>query len=61
MIQKAIETTVDTDETGLVAKTDGTVLVAKTQTKRTGICVACAIDDMFSSFNTAPKATWLKR
>ena len=34
---------------------------AYTQTKRTGICFACAPDDMFSGFNTAHKAAWLTR
>ena len=38
----------------------GSVLEAYTQTKRSGICVACAIDEMFSDFNTAHKA-WLTR
>ena len=38
----------------------GSVLEAYTQTKRTGICVACVLDDMFSGFNTARKAAWLK-
>ena len=32
-----------------------------TQTNRTDIRVACAHDDMFSSFNTARKAVWLTR
>ena len=31
-----------------------------TQTKRTDICFACALDDMFSGFNTARKLAWLK-
>ena len=38
----------------------GSVLEAYTQTKRTDICFACALDDMFSDFNTARKAAWLK-
>ena len=28
--------------------------------KRTDICVACELDNMFSGFNTARKAAWLK-
>ena len=31
-----------------------------TQTKRTDICFACELDDIFSGFNTALKAAWLK-
>ena len=38
----------------------GSVLEVFTQTKRTDICFACAFDDMFSGFNTARKAAWLK-
>ena len=38
----------------------GIVLEAYTQTKRAGICFACALHDMFSGFNTARKAAWLK-
>ena len=36
------------------------VLEAATQTKRTDICFDCALDDMFSDFNTVRKAAWLK-
>ena len=39
----------------------GSVLESYTQTKCTGICVACALDDMFSGFNTARKAVLLTR
>ena len=35
----------------------GSVLEVYTQT---GICVACELDGMFSSLNTARKAAWLK-
>ena len=36
------------------------VLEAYTQTKRTDICFACELDDMFSDLNTARKAALLK-
>ena len=36
------------------------VLEADTQTKRTDISFDCALDHMFSDFNTVRKAAWLK-
>ena len=39
----------------------GSVLAVYTKTKRSDICFACVLDDMFSGVNTVRKAAWLTR
>ena len=46
----------NSDWNNLETEIKGSVIEAYTQTKCTDICVACALDDVFSDFNTARKA-----
>ena len=52
MIQTATETIGNGDKKKRIE--------AYTQTKRTDICFACELREMFSGFNTTRKAAWLK-